>query len=172
MSELEYAKYVSAIKRLNAKIVQANKTFGKGSASARKITGEIASLIPSDTLYFNKNGIIQISRSKELFNKYGVDHLGKAERIQSTKHLLQHAEQTLLKFPKQFKKENVPRNEIIKRSNLLSRFDELSDTIIPMLYKRHVELSKKAIDILKQRGSKNTYDELEKIVNIYDGVNV
>ena len=171
MSKLEYAKYVSAIKRLNAKIVQANKTFGKGSASARKITGDIASLIPSDALYFNKNGIIQISRSKELFNKYGVDYLGKAENIQSTKHLLQQAEQTLLKFPKQFKKENVPRNEIIKRSNLLSRFDELSDTIIPMLYKRDDELSKKAIDILKQRGSKNTYDELEKIVNIYDGGN-
>ena len=172
MSELEYAKYVSAIKRLNAKIVQANKTFGKGSPSARKITGGIASLIPSDALYFNKNGIIQISRSKELFNKYGVDYLGKAENIQSTKNLLQQAEQTLLKFPKQFKKENVPRNEIIKRSNLLSRFDELSDTIIPMLYKRDDELSKKAIDILKQRGSRNTYDELEKIVNIYDGGNV
>lgn len=171
MSELEYAKYVSAIRRLNAKIVQANKTFGKGSASARKITGDIASLIPSDALYFNKNGIIQISRSKELFNKYGVDYLGKAENIQSTKHLLQHAEQTLLKFPKQFKMENAPRNEIIKRSNLLSRFDELSDTIIPMLYKRDDELSKKAIDILKQRGSRNTYDELEKIVNIYDGGN-
>ena len=46
MSDLEYAKYVSAIKRLNAKIVQANKTFGKGSASARKITGDIASIIP------------------------------------------------------------------------------------------------------------------------------
>ena len=76
MSELEYAKYVSAIRRLNAKIIQANKTFGKGSASARKITGDIASLIPSDALYFNKNGIIQISRSKELFNKYGVDYLG------------------------------------------------------------------------------------------------
>ena len=71
-----------------------------------------------------------------------------------------------------FKKENVPRNEIIKRSNLLSRFDELSDIIIPMLYKSDDELAKKAIAILKKRGRRNTYDELEEIVNIYDGGNV
>ena len=68
--------------------------------------------------------------------------------------------------------ENVPRIEIIKRANLLSRFDEISDTIIPALYKRDDEMSEKAIDILKQRGNRNTYDELEKIINIYDGVNV
>lgn len=162
----EYQKYVSTVRNLNAKIVNAEKAFGKGSDIAARIKNQIATLVPREALYFNKNGTIQISRSKELFDKFGTEYLQKATQVKSSRDYIMQAKRAkAVKASDWFQK--GANEEAKKRAATMATIEERLLPQIPSISEGKDEKSKKALAILHRKG-RRTYEELESVLEIME----
>lgn len=167
MASLQYTRYQNAVKRINEKLIQAEKTFGKGSAVATKIKHDIATLIPKDALYYNAKGQIQISRSKALFDKYGTDYLSKAERVETAQDYLTKSKRSQVNFSQEWFG-GISKEKIVKRSELMQKLEDFSRNILPNISGMKDERSQRALEILQRKG-RRTYDDMEQIINIMEG---
>ena len=78
---MRYETFSSNVKRLNQRIVQTAKSFGKDSPLYKEYEAKIEKMIPSDFINVNKRGEIQISRSKKLYEYGGQTYVQKQERL-------------------------------------------------------------------------------------------
>ena len=150
------------IQALNKRIKNIERIFGKSSKIYKDFDYYIRRDFPEN--YSSKGGYIHLKGIKITGE---VEQLEKLEKLE---HLMRMpTARTLIKRGRMLAKERglkPTRENAIATYNNYSGFSDIINDNIELLYQFDNSEYKKALNILKIKGRRKTYDELQKVVDI------
>ena len=162
-SHMNYENYIKDIKRLNQRIVQVAKSYGKESPLYMEYETKLKKIFPSEQININKRGEIQLSRSKQFYNTTSGEYV---QRVQKTTRTVSE----LRKQARESIKVEIPKGEKITEEMILQRIkdrwevEENLQSALDSLYGREDEMAQKAIETMRKKGEKS-YEELKSVIN-------
>lgn len=162
-SLMNYENYIKDIKRLNQRIVQVAKSYGKESPLYMEYETKLKKIFPSEQININKRGEIQLSRSKKFYNTTSGEYV---QRVQKTTRTVSE----LRKQARESIKVEIPKGEKITEEMIQQRIrdrwevEENLNSALDSLYGREDEMAQKAIETMRQKGEK-TYEELKSVID-------
>ena len=165
---MRYETFSSNVKRINQRIVQTAKSFGKDSPLYKEYEAKIEKMIPSDFININKRGEIQISRSKKLFEYGGQTYV---EKISKTRTVADIRKQARISLQEEIPKNRITQQMISKRVKERFKIDEKLNESLALLYGRDDEIAQKAIETMREKGQK-TYSDLIDTINAAENSNI
>ena len=162
-SLMNYENYIKDIKRLNQRIVQVAKSYGKESPLYMEYETKLKKIFPSEQININKRGEIQLSRSKQFYNTTSGEYV---QRVQKTTRTVSE----LRKQARESIKVEIPKGEKITEEMILQRIkdrwevEENLQSALDSLYGREDEMAQKAIETMRKKGEKS-YEELKSVIN-------
>lgn len=165
---MRYETFSSNVKRLNQRIVQTAKSFGKDSPLYKEYEAKIEKMIPSDFINVNKRGEIQISRSKKLYEYGGQPYI---EKISKTRTVADVRKQARLSLQEEMPKNEITQKMITKRAKERFKVDEKLNESLALLYGRDDEIAQKAIESMRGKGQKS-YSDLISTINVAENSNL
>ena len=165
---MRYETFSSNVKRLNQRIVQTAKSFGKDSPLYKEYEAKIEKMIPSDFINVNKRGEIQISRSKKLYEYGGQPYI---EKISKTRTVADVRKQARLSLQEEMPKNEITQKMITKRAKERFKVDEKLNESLSLLYGRDDEIAQKAIESMRGKGQKS-YSDLISTINVAENSNL
>ena len=161
-SLMNYENYIKDIKRLNQRIVQVAKSYGKESPLYMEYETKLKKIFPSEQININKRGEIQLSRSKQFYNSTSGEYV---QRVQKTTRTVAE----LRKQARQSIKVEIPKGEKITEEMIQQRIrdrwevEENLNSALDSLYGREDEMAQKAIETMRKKGEKS-YEELKSVI--------
>lgn len=161
-SLMNYENYIKDIKRLNQRIVQVAKSYGKESPLYMEYETKLKKIFPSEQININKRGEIQLSRSKQFYNTTSGEYV---QRVQKTTRTVAE----LRKQARESIKAEIPKGEKIKEEMIQQRIkdrwevEENLNSALDSLYGREDEMAQKAIETMRKKGEKS-YEELKSVI--------
>ena len=161
-SLMNYENYIKDIKRLNQRIVQVAKSFGKESPLYMEYETKLKKIFPSEQININKRGEIQLSRSKKFYNTTSGEYV---QRVQKTTRTVSE----LRKQARESIKVEIPKGEKITEEMIQQRIkdrwevEENLNSALESLYGREDEMAQKAIETMRKKGEKS-YEELKSVI--------
>ena len=161
-SLMNYENYIKDIKRLNQRIVQVAKSYGKESPLYMEYETKLKKIFPSEQININKRGEIQLSRSKQFYNSTSGEYV---QRVQKTTRTVSE----LRKQARESIKVEIPKGEKITEEMIQQRIkdrwevEENLHSALDSLYGREDEMAQKAIETMRKKGEKS-YDELKSVI--------
>lgn len=150
------------IQALNKRIKNIERIFGKSSKIYKDFDYYIRRDFPEN--YSSKGGYIHLK---------GINITGEVEqleKLEKLEHLMRMpTARTLIKRGRMLAKERglkPTRENAIETYNNYSSFSDIIKDNIELLYQFDNSEYKKALNILKIKGRRKTYDELQKVVDI------
>lgn len=162
-SHMNYDIYIKYIKRLNQRIVQVAKSFGKESPLYMEYETKLKKIFPSEQININKRGEIQLSRSKQFYNTTSGEYV---QRVQKTTRTVAE----LRKQARESIKAEIPKGEKITEEMIQQRIkdrwevEENLNSALDSLYGREDEMAQKAIETMRKKGEKS-YEELKSVID-------
>ena len=162
-SLMNYENYIKDIKRLNQRIVQVAKSYGKESPLYMEYETKLKKIFPSEQININKRGEIQLSRSKQFYNTSSGEYV---QRIQKTTRTVAE----LRKQARESIKVEIPKGEKITEEMIQQRIkdrwevEENLNRALDSLYGREDEMAQKAIETMRKKGEKS-YEELKSVID-------
>ena len=159
---MNYENYIKDIKRLNQRIVQVAKSYGKESPLYMEYETKLKKIFPSEQININKRGEIQLSRSKKFYNTTSGEYV---QRVQKTTRTVSE----LRKQARESIKVEIPKGEKITEEMIQQRIkdrwevEENLNSALDSLYGREDEMSQKAIETMRKKGEKS-YEELKSVI--------
>ena len=160
---MNYENYIKDIKRLNQRIVQVAKSFGKESPLYMEYETKLKKIFPSEQININKRGEIQLSRSKQFYNTTSGEYV---QRVQKTTRTVSE----LRKQARESIKVEIPKGEKITEEMIQQRIkdrwevEETLQSALDSLYGREDEMAQKAIETMRKKGEKS-YEELKSVIS-------
>ena len=160
---MNYENYIKDIKRLNQRIVQVAKSFGKESPLYMEYETKLKKIFPSEQININKRGEIQLSRSKQFYNTTSGEYV---QRVQKTTRTVSE----LRKQARESIKVEIPKGEKITEEMIQQRIkdrwevEETLQSALDSLYGREDEMAQKAIETMRKKGEKS-YEELKSVID-------
>ena len=161
-SLMNYENYIKDIKRLNQRIVQVAKSYGKDSPLYMEYETKLKKIFPSEQINVNKRGEIQLSRSKQFYNTPSWEYV---QRVQKTTRTVSE----LRKQARESIKTEITKGEKITEEMIQQRIkdrwevEENLQSALDSLYGREDEMSQKAIEAMRKKGEKS-YEELKSVI--------
>lgn len=161
-SLMNYENYIKDIKRLNQRIVQVAKSYGKESPLYMEYETKLKKIFPSEQININKRGEIQLSRSKQFYNTTSGEYV---QRVQKTTRTVAE----LRKQARESIKVEIPKGEKITEEMIQQRIkdrwevEENLNSALDSLYGREDEMAQKAIETMRKKGEKS-YEELKRVI--------
>lgn len=161
-SLMNYEIYIKDIKRLNQRIVQVAKSFGKDSPLYMEYETKLKKIFPSEQININKRGEIQLSRSKKFYNTTSGEYV---QRVQKTTRTVSE----LRKQARESIKVEIPKGKKITEEMIRQRIkdrwkvEENLQSALDSLYGREDEMAQKAIETMRKKGEKS-YEELKSVI--------
>ena len=161
-SLMNYENYIKDIKRLNQRIVQVAKSYGKESPLYMEYETKLKKIFPSEQININKRGEIQLSRSKQFYNTTSGEYV---QRVQKTTRTVSE----LRKQARESIKVEIPKGEKITEEMIQQRIkdrwevEENLNSALDSLYGREDEMAQKAIETMRKKGEKS-YEELKSVI--------
>ena len=161
-SLMNYENYIKDIKRLNQRIVQVAKSYGKDSPLYMEYETKLKKIFPTEQININKRGEIQLSRSKQFYNTTSGEYV---QRVQKTTRTVSE----LRKQARESIKVEIPKGEKITEEMIQQRIkdrwevEENLQSALDSLYGREDEMAQKAIETMRKKGEK-TYEELKSVI--------
>ena len=161
-SLMNYESYIKDIKRLNQRIVQVAKSFGKESPLYMEYETKLKKIFPSEQININKRGEIQLSRSKQFYNTTSGEYV---QRVQKTTRTVAE----LRKQARESIKVEIPKGGKISEEMIQQRIkdrwevEENLNSALDSLYGREDEMAQKAIETMRKKGEKS-YGELKSVI--------
>lgn len=161
-SLMNYENYIKDIKRLNQRIVQVAKSYGKDSPLYMEYETKLKKIFPSEQINVNKRGEVQLSRSKQFYNTTSGEYV---QRVQKTTRTVSE----LRKQARQSIKAEIPKGEKITEEMIQQRIrdrwevEENLNSALDFLYGREDEMAQKAIETMRKKGEKS-YEELKSVI--------
>lgn len=161
-SLMNYENYIKDIKRLNQRIVQVAKSYGKESPLYMEYETKLKKIFPSEQININKRGEIQLSRSKQFYNTTSGEYV---QRVQKTTRTVAE----LRKQARESIKVEIPKGEKITEEMIQQRIkdrwevEEKLNSALDSLYGREDEMAQKAIETMRKKGEKS-YEELKSVI--------
>ena len=165
---MRYETFSSNVKRLNQRIVQTAKSFGKDSPLYKEYEAKIEKMIPSEFINVNKRGEIQISRSKKLYEYGGQPYI---EKISKTRTVSDIRKQARISLQEEIPKNEITQKMITKRAKERFKVDEKLNESLALLYGRDDEIAQKAIETMREKGQKS-YSDLISTINVAENNNL
>ena len=162
-SLMNYENYIKDIKRLNQRIVQVAKSYGKESPLYMEYETKLKKIFPSEQINVNKRGEIQLSRSKQFYNTTSGEYV---QRVQKTTRTVAE----LRKQARESIKAEIPKGEKITEEMIKQRIkdrwevEENLNSALDSLYGREDEMAQKAIETMRKKGEKS-YEELKSVID-------
>ena len=162
-SLMNYENYIKDIKRLNQRIVQVAKSYGKESPLYMEYETKLKKIFPSEQININKRGEIQLSRSKQFYNSTSGEYV---QRVQKTTRTVSE----LRKQARESIKAEIPKGEKITEEMIQQRIkdrwevEENLNSALDSLYGREDEMAQKAIETMRKKGEKS-YEELKSVID-------
>ena len=162
-SLMNYESYIKDIKRLNQRIVQVAKSYGKESPLYMEYETKLKKIFPSEQININKRGEIQLSRSKQFYNTTSGEYV---QRVQKTTRTVSE----LRKQARESIKVEIPKGEKITEEMIQQRIkdrwevEENLNSALDSLYGREDEMAQKAIETMRKKGEKS-YEELKSVID-------
>ena len=162
-SLMNYENYIKDIKRLNQRIVQVAKSYGKDSPLYMEYETKLKKIFPSEQININKRGEIQLSRSKQFYNTTSGEYV---QRVQKTTRTVAE----LRKQARESIKVEIPKGEKITEEMIQQRIkdrwevEENLNSALDSLYGREDEMAQKAIETMRKKGEKS-YEELKSVID-------
>ena len=162
-SLMNYENYIKDIKRLNQRIVQVAKSYGKDSPLYMEYETKLKKIFPSEQININKRGEIQLSRSKQFYNTSSGEYV---QRVQKTTRTVAE----LRKQARESIKAEIPKGEKITEEMIKQRIkdrwevEENLNSALDSLYGREDEMAQKAIETMRKKGEKS-YEELKSVID-------
>ena len=162
-SHMNYETYIKDIKRLNQRIVQVAKSYGKESPLYMEYETKLKKIFPSEQININKRGEIQLSRSKQFYNTTSGEYV---QRVQKTTRTVSE----LRKQARESIKVEIPKGEKITEEMIQQRIkdrwevEENLNSALDSLYGREDEMAQKAIETMRKKGEKS-YEELKSVID-------
>lgn len=162
-SLMNYENYIKDIKRLNQRIVQVAKSYGKESPLYMEYETKLKKIFPSEQININKRGEIQLSRSKQFYNTTSGEYV---QRVQKTTRTVSE----LRKQARESIKVEIPKGAKITEEMIQQRIkdrwevEENLNSALDSLYGREDEMSQKAIETMRKKGEKS-YEELKSVID-------
>lgn len=162
-SLMNYENYIKDIKRLNQRIVQVAKSYGKESPLYMEYETKLKKIFPSEQININKRGEIQLSRSKQFYNTTSGEYV---QRVQKTTRTVSE----LRKQARESIKVEIPKGEKITEEMIQQRIkdrwevEENLNSALDSLYGREDEMAQKAIETMRKKGEKS-YEELKSVID-------
>lgn len=162
-SLMNYENYIKDIKRLNQRIVQVAKSYGKESPLYMEYETKLKKIFPSEQININKRGEIQLSRSKQFYNTTSGEYV---QRVQKTTRTVAE----LRKQARESIKVEIPKGEKITEEMIQQRIkdrwevEEKLNSALDSLYGREDEMAQKAIETMRKKGEKS-YEELKSVID-------
>ena len=162
-SLMNYENYIKDIKRLNQRIVQLAKSFGKDSPLYMEYETKLKKIFPSEQININKRGEIQLSRSKQFYNTTSGEYV---QRVQKTTRTVSE----LRKQARESIKVEIPKGEKITEEMIRQRIkdrwevEENLQIALDSLYGREDDMAQKAIETMRKKGEKS-YEELKSVID-------
>lgn len=151
-----------SIQALNKRIMRIEKIFGKSSKIYRDFDYYIRRDFPKN--YSTKGGYIHLKSIKI------TGEIEQLEMLENLEHLMRlPSVRTLIQRGKLLAKERglkPTRENAISTYVNYTGFSDIINNNIELLYQYDSPEYKKALNILKLRGRKKSYDELQKVVDI------
>lgn len=160
---MSYESYIKDIKRLNQRIVQVAKSYGKESPLYMEYETKLKKIFPSEQININKRGEIQLSRSKQFYNTTSGEYV---QRVQKTTRTVSE----LRKQARESIRGELPPGEKITEEMIQQRIrdrwevEENLQSALDSLYGREDEMAQKAIETMRKKGEKS-YDELKSVID-------
>ena len=160
---MNYENYIKDIKRLNQRIVQVAKSYGKESPLYMEYETKLKKIFPSEQININKRGEIQLSRSKQFYNTTSGEYV---QRVQKTTRTVSE----LRKQARESIKVEIPKGEKITEEMIQQRIkdrwevEENLNSALDSLYGREDEMAQKAIETMRKKGEKS-YEELKSVID-------
>ena len=162
-SLMNYENYIKDIKRLNQRIVQVAKSYGKESPLYMEYETKLKKIFPSEQININKRGEIQLSRSKQFYNTTSGEYV---QRVQKTTRTVSE----LRKQARESIKVDIPKGEKITEEMIQQRIkdrwevEENLNSALDSSYRREDEMAQKAIETMRKKGEKS-YEELKSVID-------
>lgn len=162
-SLMNYENYIKDIKRLNQRIVQVAKSYGKESPLYMEYETKLKKIFPSEQININKRGEIQLSRSKKFYNTSSGEYV---QRVQKTTRTVSE----LRKQARESIKVEIPKGAKITEEMIQQRIkdrwevEENLNSALDSLYGREDEMAQKAIETMRKKGEKS-YEELKSVID-------
>ena len=168
------------VKRINERINEVVKALGTDSKAYNDYVSRIKSLIPGKYQRVDKDGLIKISRSKELYKTFNTEKTQRAfeqilkvdtignKRKEAKKALIEEAKQALLEegIENPTKEQLKPSKEQI--NEMVQKIDEVEKFVDENREMFYVEYTNEDInDTIGIKGRRKTYSELYSIVEAY-----
>ena len=162
-SLMNYESYIKDIKRLNQRIVQVAKSYGKESPLYMEYETKLKKIFPSEQINVNKRGEVQLSRSKQFYNTTSGEYV---QRVQKTTRTVSE----LRKQARESIKVEIPKGAKITEEMIQQRIkdrwevEENLNSALDSLYGREDEMAQKAIETMRKKGEKS-YEELKSVID-------
>lgn len=160
---MNYEAYIKDIKRLNQRIVQVAKSFGKESPLYVEYENKLSKIFPKEQINVNRRGEIQLSRSKKYFNSTSHEYVQRVQK--STKKVADVRKQAIQSLRSDMPKGAIITNEIIQQ-RIRDRWEVEQNLqgALDLLYGREDEIAQNVIDRMKQKGEKS-YGLLKSVIS-------
>lgn len=160
---MNYETYIKDIKRLNQRIVQVAKSFGKESPLYMEYENKLSRIFPKEQINVNRRGELQLSRSKKYFNPTSHEYVQRVQK--STKTVAEVRKQARQSLRSDIPKGTKITNEMIQQ-RIRDRWEVERNLqgALDLLYGREDELAQNVIDRMKQKGNKS-YAMLTSVIS-------
>lgn len=160
---MNYETYIKDIKRLNQRIVQVAKSFGKESPLYMEYETKLTKIFPKEQINVNRRGEVQLSRSKKYFNPSSHEYVQRVQK--STKTVAEVRKQARQSLRSDIPKGTKITNEMIQQ-RIRDRWEVERNLqgALDLLYGREDELAQNVIDRMKQKGNKS-YAMLKDVIS-------
>lgn len=159
---MNYETYIKDIKRLNQRIVQVAKSFGKESPLYMEYETKLTKIFPKEQINVNKRGELQLSRSKKYFNTSSHEYVQRVQK--STKTVAEVRKQA-----RQSLRNDIPKGAKITSEMIQQRIRDRWEVernlqgALDLLYGREDEVAQNVIDRMKKKGDKS-YSILKSVI--------
>ena len=160
---MNYETYIKDIKRLNQRIVQVAKSFGKESPLYMEYENKLSRIFPKEQINVNRRGELQLSRSKKYFNPSSHEYVQRVQK--STKTVAEVRKQARQSLRSDIPKGTKITNEMIQQ-RIRDRWEveRKLQGALDLLYGREDEVAQNVIDRMKQKGDKS-YAMLKGVIS-------
>lgn len=152
------------IKRINERIADIVREFGKDSKIYRDYESRINQIFNEKQFFYGSGDRVALSHGKKILNDDKIkEKLSKLDKLPTKGEMLKRAKQSIIE--EKGKKYKPTKTEIKQRSIKLQEFNDFFEEHKEEFYKLQSDSIDNALDIMHQ--SHKTYTDLDKVVQAY-----
>lgn len=164
---MNYSDFVKSVKRVNQRMVDISRTYGKESTAYNEYASKMQAMFP-DNLNTNKRGEIQLSRSLKTFSNENIDeNMKDLEKIKTVGQRKKVAKESLKKDGNKKPTKTEVKEMMLIQDNIEDQIDDVLTRFYSFSSGGGDDNINRAFEILHSN-RKKSYSELRQALSILE----